>query len=96
VASPTVDDNGVRYALVETRCSDLIPRGGSDCVELGFVFRERSLRAVTLADGRRRWSRPLAWTESGGARLRVEGDALIVFYAGRTSRFRTRDGRPLP
>jgi hypothetical protein len=96
VAYLTVDDNGVRYALVETRCSDLIPRGGSDCVELGFNFRELSLRAVALADGRRRWSRPLAWTESRAARLRVQGDALIVTSGGRTSRFRTRDGTRLP
>lgn len=96
VAYQTVDDNGVRYALVETRCSDLIPRGGSDCADMGFAFRERVLRAVALPGGRRLWSRPLAWAERGRARLSVRGDALIVSDAGRTSRFRTRDGAPLP
>ena len=96
VAYQTVDDGGVRYALVETQCHDLVPRGGSDCMDMGFAFMERSLRAVSLADGRRRWSRPLAWTEREAAVLRVQGDALVVSDAGRTSRYRTRDGTPLP
>ncbi len=95
VAVRHADAAGVRFAVIEHRCEDLVPRGGSDCWDLGYRSFHATLRAVDLGSGRRRWERELRGLARAYTAARVEAEVLVLDTADGVERFATRDGAPM-
>ncbi|MFO0607631.1 MAG: hypothetical protein U0324_31000 [Polyangiales bacterium] len=95
VAVRHADAAGVRFAVIEHRCEDLVPRGGSDCWDLGYHRFHATLRAVDLGSGRRLWERDLRGFARAYTAARVEADVLVLDTTVGVERFATRDGSPM-
>lgn len=88
----TATEGDSRYELVARRCVDLVPRGGSDCWDMGEM---NGMFLRSMSASAQRWVRMLSLPFWSSPTLALDGDRVVVTLGRGRWSFLARDGSPL-
>lgn len=88
----SLDDRGTLVTIVEVRCHDVVPRGGSDCADLGDYGSRWEVRAYDATHDTPRWTVPLDRALGRPVAMRGTADVVRVDFARRHVTLARADG----